>query len=200
MQRRPLTFSSRGNIALRFLIRRRPVVAMDPSWQEDARRAVRMGLLLAERSINALLPPPHHWGLAIQGTAHGQRAAVGTAATLPVFVLSVLVPVGYHKRLWPAATRPALGVLLLVLVPPRVHSQCMPIPTALARHLLDALPEPLVQLRPPAPVTALLVVFIHLVLELAPVHFRHGHVCYHLTIRILVEIVALLARAASAGR
>ena len=30
--------------------------AMDSSWQEDARRAVRMGLLLAERSINALLP------------------------------------------------------------------------------------------------------------------------------------------------
>ena len=38
------------------------------------------------------------------------------------------------------------------------------------------------------------------VLELGPVHLRHGHVCYRLTIRILAEIVAPLARAASAGR
>ncbi|CAE7038952.1 ATP6V0A1 [Symbiodinium sp. CCMP2592] len=49
---------------------------MDPSWQEDARRAVRMGLLLAERSIHALLPPA---GLAEADAGH---PSTGTAAPL----------------------------------------------------------------------------------------------------------------------
>eukprot|EP00439_Symbiodinium_sp_Y106_P026952 s5317_g3.t1 len=205
---------------------------MDPSWQADARRAVRMGLLrrrmpafhlLARRRLWQLRRFWHlqrqqdllalhagrfgllHYGsLATQGTAHGQwdavRTAAGTAhgqwdavrtAAVPsVFVLScVLGFVEYHERLWPA---PTLGILLLVLVLPRILSGCVLIPTAIARHLPDSLLGASgAAIRLPAPIAASLVVLLHL---------RHGHVCHRLALRFRVEVLAPLARTVSAGR
>ena len=53
----PPTSSSKGFVLDVFNSCRPASPAMDPSWREDARHAVRMGLLFAERSIDALLPP-----------------------------------------------------------------------------------------------------------------------------------------------
>ena len=79
--RDPLSFSSLGYIALRFHFSSASPRAMDPSWQADARRAVRMGLL-AERSIHALLPPA--------GLAEADAGLPSTGASAPLAAPQVL--------------------------------------------------------------------------------------------------------------
>ena len=204
---------------------------MDSSWQEDARRAVRMGLLLAERSINALLPE----------AAGGLPSAVAPPADPRVPHSSSPAGLLPRPRRGPARAPPPLdpgnpgnsppsaGCGAENRYPTRVRRQRARIsgvrqearagtrdgrPSARARALPRPLPvhADLRRSRPARPRLvsgaigaaripaiaaplikrqALLVVLLHFVLELAPVHLR-----YRPAVPILMRVMATLARAA----